>query len=231
MQTQLNKDGVKYLLTPFRWTVLMTLAFFVSAGRLDIFRAWLAFGTHFMGAVAGGVLLWKFAPGLANQRGRIREGTKTWDKAILALFFILILLVIPVTAGLQIGRYRLAQLSGGYAVAGIICYLFFFVPFHWAMLSNAHFEGSSRIQQDRAHQVITTGPYRFVRHPGYVAMIFASVADALIIGSSCALIPGAMAVVVTLVRTYLEDKMLHSELEGYAEYAQQTKYRLIPGVW
>lgn len=231
MKEQLNKDGIKYLRTIFRWPLLMTIAFFVSAGRLDIPRAWGAFGLHFLGAIAGGALLWKFAPGLANQRGRIKEGTKTWDKVILGLYFLLVLLVIPVIAGLDIGRYRLAQLNSGYAVAGIICYLLFVVLFHWAMLSNAHFEGSSRIQKDRGHQVITAGPYKVVRHPGYVAMMLASITDPLIIGSPYALIPGVLAVVVTVIRTHFEDAMLRNELEGYAAYAQKTKFRLIPGVW
>jgi len=231
MKQHLTKDGIKYLFAPFRWTILMAVAFFLSAGRLNISRAWLAFGLHFIGAIVGGLLMWKFAPGLANQRASVRQGTKNWDKAILIIYFLLILLVIPVIAGLDIGRYRWSQLSVNYAIVGVALYLAFFLIFYWAMLSNEHFEGSSRIQKDRAHRVISDGPYGIVRHPGYVAMIFACLADSLIIGSLYSLIPGVLAVIVTIIRTCLEDRMLQDELEGYSEYAKKIKNRLIPGIW
>jgi protein-S-isoprenylcysteine O-methyltransferase Ste14 len=231
MKQRLNKDGVKYLFAPFRWTILMTVAFFLAAGRLDISRAWLAFGIHFLGAIAGGLLMWKYAPGLANQRASVQQGTKGWDKVILAIYFFLILLVIPIIAGLDIGRYHGSELGINFAIIGIAFYLAFFLLFHWAMLKNEHFEGTSRIQKDRAHKVIMNGPYRLVRHPGYVAMIFASLADSFIIGSLYALIPGIFAVIVTVIRTFLEDRMLRNELNGYTEYAQKIKYRLIPGIW
>ena len=231
MKQRLNQDGIKYLLAPLRWTILMGVAFFAAAGRLDISRAWLTFGIHFLGAIAGAILMWTFAPGLANQRASIRQGTKRWDKVILAIYFLLVLLVIPIIAGLDVGRYRWSQLSINFAVIGIIFYLAFFILFYWSMLVNEHFEGSARIQNDRAHKVTTNGPYGLVRHPGYVAMIFAGLSDSFIIGSLYALIPGTVAAIVTIVRTFLEDRMLQNELEGYAEYASKRKYRLIPGLW
>lgn len=209
----------------------MAVAFFLAAGRMDISRAWLAFSIHFSGAIAGAILMWKFAPGLANQRAAAREGTKSWDKAILTSYFLLVLLVIPIIAGLDVGRCRWSQLGASYAAGGIALYTAFFLLFYWAMLVNAHFEGTSRIQADRHHKVVTNGPYSFVRHPGYVAMIFASLADSFIIGSLYALIPSALAIIVTVIRTFLEDTMLQNELKGYSEYAKKVKYRLIPGIW
>jgi hypothetical protein len=80
MTTRLTKDGVKTLLAPFRWTIVSAVAFFLSAGRLDIFRAWLFFGIYFAGAIAGALIMWKLAPELANQRAFVKEGTKPWDK-------------------------------------------------------------------------------------------------------------------------------------------------------
>ena len=231
MKQRLNKDGIKYLSAPFRWTILMAVAFFLSAGRLNISRAWHALGLHLLGAIAGGLLMWKFAPGLANQRASMKQGTKSWDKLILTIYFLLVLLVIPITAGLDTGRYRWSQLSIEFEIFGIAFYFGFFLLFYWAMLINEYFEGSCRIQKDRNHRVIMDGPYNFVRHPGYVAMILASLADSLIIGSLYSLIPATLAVIVTVVRTFLEDRTLHNELEGYARYAQEVKYRLIPGIW
>jgi protein-S-isoprenylcysteine O-methyltransferase Ste14 len=209
----------------------MTISFFLAAGRIDIFKAWLAFGIHFLGAVAGALLMWKFAPGLANQRASVKQGTKTWDKVILAIYFLLVLLLIPITAGLDVGRYRWSQLGINYTMVGMALYFAFFLLFYSAMLTNEHFEGGARIQNDRVHRVIMIGPYGFIRHPGYVAMIFASLADSLIIGSLYALIPSILAVITTVIRTFLEDRMLQNELEGYAGYAKKVKYRLVPGIW
>jgi protein-S-isoprenylcysteine O-methyltransferase Ste14 len=79
--------------------------------------------------------------------------------------------------------------------------------------------------------VITTGPYRYVRHPGYVSGIFGMVAIPLIIGSVYGLIPVGVMILLLIVRTSLEDRTLRNELEGYTEYAQRVKYRLLPGVW
>ena len=231
MNSHLNKDGITYLFAPIRWTAIMAVAFFLAAGRLNLSRAWIAFGLHFSGAIVGGFLMWKFAPGLANQRGSIRQGTKNWDKVILTIYFLLVLLIIPVAAGMDVGRYQWSQLSVNYAIVGVALYMAFFLSFYWAMLTNEHFEGSSRIQNDRAHRVIMHGPYGIVRHPGYVGMIFACFADSLIFGSLYALIPGVFAALVMVIRTFLEDRMLQNELKGYAEYARKVKYRLIPGVW
>jgi protein-S-isoprenylcysteine O-methyltransferase Ste14 len=231
MRQEINKDGIKYLLKPFRWTILMAISFFLAAGRIDINRAWLTFGIHFLGAIGGALLMWRYAPGLANQRAFVGQGTKTWDKVVLAIYFLLILLVIPITAGLDVGRYRWSQLGLTSMLFGIALYLAFFALFYWAMLINEHFETSSRIQNDRTHRVIKSGPYGLVRHPGYVAMIFASLADAFMIGSLYALVPSIIALIVVVIRTFLEDRMLQMELAGYGEYAKIIKYRLIPGLW
>lgn len=231
MRPQLNKDGVRYLLTPFRWTILMAVAFFIAAGRVDISRAWVAFGIHFLGAIGGAALLWRYAPGLANQRASIRQGTKKWDKVVLASYLFLVLAVTPIVAGLDVGRFQHAQMNHICLFLGIVFYLGFFILFHWAMLSNEHFEGSARIQSDRKHTVMTNGPYRLVRHPGYVGMFLLCFADSFIIGSYYSLVPSLLAACVTIIRTFLEDRMLRLELAGYPEYAQRIRYRLIPGLW
>lgn len=209
----------------------MSVTFFMAAGKIDISRAWFAFSLHFVGAIVGAILMLKFAPGLANQRASAREGTKTWDKAILAIYFSLLLVVIPIVAGLDVGRFRWSHLGIYFAIAGVALYMAFFLIFYWAMMVNEHFEGTSRIQNDRGHKVIMDGPYRLVRHPGYIAMILACLADSFIIGSLYSLIPAVFAIIVTVIRTFFEDAMLKNELKGYAEYAKKIKYRLVPGVW
>ena len=99
------------------------------------------------------------------------------------------------------------------------------------MTTNAFFSEGVRIQKERGHVVTTTGPYRYVRHPGYVGSILVHLGTPLLLGSLWALIPSGVLVVLFVMRTYLEDKMLMDELPGYKIYAQQTLARLFPGVW
>jgi protein-S-isoprenylcysteine O-methyltransferase Ste14 len=231
VKQRLNRDGIRIVLAPFWVTIISIVVFILAAGRMDIFKAWLVFGINFVGSIVVAILLWKFAPGLANQRGSVREGTKTWDRVILIIYFSLTFLVAPIIAGLDVGRFKWSQLGVSYAVGGIALYTAFYFLFHWAMLINEHFEGTSRIQDDRGHKVIMNGPYSFVRHPGYIAMMFTNLAYSFTIGSLYSLIPSVSAIIAIVVRTFLEDRMLQNELEGYSEYAKKTKYRLLPGIW
>lgn len=231
MKKRLTKDGAKALLTPFRWTIVMAVSFFLAAGRLDVFRAWLFFGIYFVGAIVGAVIMWKFAPELANQRASIKEGTKTWDKVFLAIYFPVSLLVFPIVAGLDVGRFQWSQLGISCSIVGVVLYVICFVLGYWAMVVNEHFETTVRIQKDRGHKVITSGPYRFVRHPGYLSMILGGLSASLVIGSVYSLIPGGVAILAVVVRTYFEDQTLQEQLRGYAEYTKKTRYRLVPGVW
>jgi len=231
MKKQLNKDGLKALFAPIIWAIVMAVCFFLAAGRLDIFRAWLFFGVYFMGAIVGAVIMWKLAPGLANQRAFIKEGTKTWDKGFLVIYFSVSLFVFPIVAGLDVGRFRWSQLGITYAIGGTVLYIACYVLGSWAMVVNEHFELTVRIQKDRMHRVITGGPYRFVRHPGYLAMIIGGLSASFIIGSLWSLVPCTVAILAIVIRTYLEDRTLQKELDEYPAYVKKTRYRLLPGVW
>jgi protein-S-isoprenylcysteine O-methyltransferase Ste14 len=101
----------------------------------------------------------------------------------------------------------------------------------WALAVNPFFSKVIRIQEDRDQRVVSRGPYRFVRHPGYVGTIVFDLAVPIMLGSLWALIPGALAMLLTVVRTHLEDRTLQEELEGYEEYTRQVPRRLLPGVW
>jgi protein-S-isoprenylcysteine O-methyltransferase Ste14 len=96
---------------------------------------------------------------------------------------------------------------------------------------NRFFSGTVRIQTERGHHVVTDGPYRFVRHPGYAGALLGFVLIPLLLDSVWAFIPAVLLIAITFVRTALEDATLQKELPGYAEYAQTTRYRLIPGIW
>lgn len=228
---KLNKKGIRYLLMPFGWAIITLVAFLLAAGQMDNFRVWLAFGINIFGAFVVALLLWRFAPEVANQRASAGEGTKTWDKVILISYFLLTLIITPIIAGIDVGRFKWSQLGTNYEIGGIALYVTFYLLFYWAMLTNEHFEGTSRIQTDREHKVIMHGPYRFVRHPGYSAMVLHAFAFPFIIGSLFSLIPGVVTIILIFVRTFLEDQMLLTELEGYSEYTKKTKYRLLPRIW
>jgi len=99
------------------------------------------------------------------------------------------------------------------------------------MVVNPHFEPTVRIQKDRDHKVITSGPYKVVRHPGYLAGILFTLSIPLIIGSVFTLIPSGIYCLLMIIRTSLEDKTLHKELDEYSEYAKRVRYRLFPEIW
>lgn len=99
------------------------------------------------------------------------------------------------------------------------------------MFSNKFFSGTVRIQKERGHTVVTTGAYRFVRHPGYLGFIIFSIATPLLLDSLWALIPAGLTATVVIIRTALEDQTLLDELNGYKEYTSQVRYRLLPRVW
>jgi len=99
------------------------------------------------------------------------------------------------------------------------------------MVSNRFFSSVVRIQVDRGHQVVKTGPYRFIRHPAYTGGILAWLATPILLGTLWALLPAALISAGIAIRTALEDRTLRAELSGYQEYSQTTRYRLVPGVW
>ena len=101
----------------------------------------------------------------------------------------------------------------------------------WAIVSNAFFSGYVRIQEERGHQVASGGPYRYVRHPGYLGGILFNLASPFMLGTLWALVPALLTVVVVVIRTNREDKTLQLELDGYDDYSRQVSFRLLPGVW
>jgi len=231
MKKQLTRDGVKTILMHFGWKAVFYICFFLAAGRLDIFRAWLFFGIDIVGVIVVSVIFWKLAPELANQRATIKEGTKAWDKVFLAFYFFVSLVVFPIVAGLDVGRFQWSELHINYAIAGVLLFTLCVALGCWAIVVNKYFETTVRIQTDRGHQVITGGPYRFVRHPGYLSIILGALSASFIIGSMYSLVPGGLGIIAVVIRTYLEDRTLQEELNGYREYASRVRWRVIPGVW
>ena len=99
------------------------------------------------------------------------------------------------------------------------------------MLSNPFFSGTVRIQEECGHTVASTGPYNYVRHPGYSGWNLANLATPVALGSLVGLVPAVLFLLNLIIRTAMEDQTLQDELDGYKAYSEQVRYRLIPWVW
>jgi len=211
---------------------VMMAVFFTSAGRRDLPRAWLFFGAAFIYFVASTLAVYRFNPELLIARLTLRrEGSKTWDEVLMRLANLTGMLLIPAVAGLDVGRYGWSGLDLIYVVPGFALFVLGAVLITWAMIVNRYFESTVRIQEDRYHEVVSTGPYIFVRHPGYLSGILWMSSIPLILGSLYTLLPVMIYSAMMVLRTHLEDRTLRDELPGYSEYADRVKYRLIPWVW
>jgi len=211
--------------------VVMAALLFWSAGTLQ----W-AHGLWFMAAflvltLVTMAVLWRVNPEIFFARRRVTgQDTKGWDRVLISLLFASFLAIL-VVAGLDDGRFRWASAPGWVVAVGYGLVLVGYVGTGWAQAVNRHFEPSVRIQSDRDHHVITTGPYAYVRHPGYIFGIILAIGVALALGSMWALVPVIVFVAVLVIRTDLEDATLQRELPGYAAFAARVRYKWIPGLW
>jgi len=200
----------------------------ISSGRLDWWMAWIYLGLMLAHI---GITMIIIDPDLIEERTKIKSGTKKWDRII--VFFV-------VWVG-PLGAWIVAGLDKRYAwtppvelslqILGMSLLVLGHVLGEWALAKNRFFSALVRIQKDRGHKVITDGPYHYIRHPGYVGAILHGLGTPFVLGSHWSFIPIGFMVMVIALRTALEDKTLHNELEGYAEYASRTLYRLFPGIW
>lgn len=218
---------------PFLISLAVTLVFvtivLVSAGRILVWQAWVYAGISLALNIAQRMIL-RANPQLANERGKPRSDSRSWDKALLGAGLLLTLAML-VTAGLEFRYTGRPNLSTAWFAVGVLLNAAGAFLFLWALRENSFFSAVVRIHTDRGHTVCTTGPYRIVRHPGNLGMIIGTLGFPLLFQSTWSFVPAGLSVIALLVRTHLEDALLKTELEGYREYCAQTKYRLIPGLW
>ncbi len=216
-------------------TVALTLLFgwgmFALAGRWDWFGGWSYLAVLTVGGTVNEWLMARMNPELFRMRGRTGPGTKGWDKLCLALFALAILGIFAVAA-LDAGRYGWAPAPAWTWPIGLMMAIAGQAVLSWAMLNNRFFEKTVRIQSERGHRVIDTGPYAHIRHPGYTGVILGILLSApLLMGSLWTWVPAVLASLVLVIRTALEDRTLRAELDGYEAYAARVRYRLFPGIW
>lgn len=209
---------------------LIPLILFLPAGRLDWYEGWL-FLLGFLSAV-GALAIWGYRtrPELMRERTQAGENVKPWDRLILGIYTLL-LIVMLVVAGLDSGRFGWSDPPLFLRIMAWIGLLLGFSLVWWTMVVNPFLSEQVRIQNNRGHQVVSGGPYKFVRHPMYDGVILAILCVPIILGSYWALIPASLIIFLFILRTALEDRTLQEELPGYRDYAEDVRYRLIPYIW
>ena len=211
-------------------TVFFLIILFISAGRINYWQGWL-YATMSIICVFLNSLVTGKNQELAEERAAVRADTKAWDKKILGLSA-LVLIITYIVAGLDSGRFHWTpEFHWIMNTVGMVLIVCGEVIFLVAQRQNKFFSSVMRIQTDRGHTVCDTGIYRFIRHPAYFGMIVTAIGIPLTLGSLWGFIPSAMAIVLTLIRTSLEDKTLMNELPGYREYSHKIRYRLFPFIW
>ena len=212
--------------------VLPAAILFGSSGRLDWEFGWFYVGLTAVFTVGSRIIMAYKTPDLIAERGGslLKENIKPWDKIIMPLTLIgpTIMLIV---AGLDARFTWSPKFPLPIHVTGIILATAGYFLSSWAMVVNRFFSASVRIQTERGHTVISSGPYQYIRHPGYAGGVLSSVAVPLLLGSFWALVPAILVIILMVVRTGLEDTTLLEELEGYRKYATSVRHRLIPGVW
>lgn len=225
-----KKTFLKVILQGILSLMAMLALMLLAAGRWDYWQGWLLGGTTF-GLMIIGLILFRNRLELIQERIRPGPGTKWWDKIFYVLYLPMNFAVFLV-GSLNSGRYHWSGKMPIY-VYGIGYFILLLSHFftRWCMLVNKFFSSTVRIQMDRSQEVVSSGPYQYIRHPGYLGGIFLILSFAFVLGSLWALIPSSFAVLLLLLRTYLEDITLQKELTGYADYAKKVRFRLLPGIW
>jgi len=210
---------------------IFALALFLPAGTLAWPAGWLFLGLFFGFYLAITAWLIRHNPGLLQERLRLRTSDQQgWDKV---LFPALLLCSLAWLSFLAFDTMRLhwSPVPLWLQVGGAIILLGAFALLFLTFRENTYLSPVVRIQNERGHSVVTTGPYRYVRHPMYAAIVAFVVGTSLLLGSWSGVLVGALFVVMLARRAILEERTLRAKLSGYSAYMAQVKYRLIPYIW
>ena len=213
--------------------LLIPLILLICGGDLGWWQAWLYSLLIVAAGIGGRMWAEQRHPGLMAERQNIEniQNAKTWDKVLAPLMAVSIGYPMVCVAGLDHRFIWSSEFPLWLIVAGFIVISLGYAFAAWALAENRFFSSVVRIQTDRGHVVCDSGPYRFVRHPGYAGNILALFGIVLALSSVWTLIPAAVALIIAVIRTELEDRTLQDELPGYRDYARRVRYRLIPWIY
>ncbi len=225
-----EKLGLSTVLKSFLILLVFVLITFITAGRLDYWQGWVFNGLNILFILLTYVVLID-RKDLIKERLKPGQGMKRWDRTYYAvttpLFFVMLIVSI-----LDATRFTWGPtVPFAVILLGILLYCVGQIIVLWAKRTNRFFSSVVRIQSDRKQEVCSTGPYRFVRHPGYLGGLIFSLGTPLMLGSYWGLVPMLLTIFLMFWRTSLEDATLKNELTGYKEYSNTVRYRIIPYLW
>lgn len=212
--------------------VVFPLLPMIISKRWDWWQAWVMAVLFMLSFIISRAIAARKSPGILKERAdyATQSNTQAWDKwlsPIMAFGSVFILLA----AGLDDRFNWSPDLSLGVELFGLALILIGYVFGSWAFIENAFFSGTVRLQPERGQTVISSGPYSWVRHPGYLGSLIASLGMPLLLDSLWAFIPVVIFGYFFVLRTHLEDLFLQENLDGYNKFAEKTRYRLFPGIW
>jgi len=233
-----NQKAVQTV-SPRQWVGLVgvylsiPLVLLVCGGDFGWWQAWVYSLLIVAAGVGGRILGERRHPGLTAERQNTEkmQSAKAWDKVLAPLMAVSLSFPLVIVAGLD-HRFGWSPVFPLWLIVlGFILISLGYAFGVWALVENRFFSTTVRIQTDRGHVVCDSGPYRIVRHPGYAGNILPLLGIVLALSSLWTIIPAAVALVIAVIRTALEDQTLQEELPGYQEYARRVRYRLIPGIY
>ena len=239
MSAKIVSEEAAQIATPRQWIrlvvayLLIPLILLICGGDLGWWQAWLYFFLILAAGIGGRMWAEQRHPGLLAERQNIEniQNAKAWDKVLAPLMAVSIGYPVVFVAGLDHRYNWSSEFPLWLILIGFILISLGYAFAAWALAENRFFSSVVRIQTDRGHLVCDSGPYRFVRHPGYAGNILALFGIVLALGSVWTLIPAAVASIITVIRTALEDLTLQEELPGYRDYARRVRYRLISWIY
>jgi protein-S-isoprenylcysteine O-methyltransferase Ste14 len=210
--------------------LLMAALLFIPAGTFSWPMAWVYLAVYLTGVVINAIFLWRRNPELIAERAEKRPDTKKWDSRVTALATPLFFAMF-IVCGLDRRFGWTTPLPLVVQLTALMLFLLGSALASWALVSNAYFAATVRIQKERGHRVVSSGPYRYIRHPGYSGWGLGFLVMPPLLGSLWGFIPAILNTIPFIVRKALEDRTLQDELEGYGDYARRVRYRLVPGIW
>jgi len=239
MASQTSDQQSVQTTSPSQWIrlilfyLLIPLMLLVCGGDFGWWQAW-GYSLLIVAAGPGGrILAERRHPGLLAERQNMEnvQSAKAWDKVLAPLMALSVSFPLVIVAGLD-HRFGWSPVFPLWLIVlGFLLISLGYAFATWALIENRFFSSVVRIQVDRGHVVCDSGPYRIVRHPGYAGNILALLGIVLALSSMWTLIPATVALIITVIRTVLEDRTLQEELPGYQDYTQRVRYRLIPWVY
>ena len=212
--------------------VVFGATLFVSAGTIAWPAGWTFLVLFFSFVIALSTWLLRFDPGLLEERmtGIGKSDQKTWDKMLLAIMAVAFFSWFAVM-GLDVVRFRWSDMPARLQFLGGVLLLASFYVFFVTFRENTYLSPAVRVQTERSHRVVSTGPYRYVRHPMYAGFVLFAIATALLLGSWYGLLGAILLSGMVAERAVLEERVLRGELKGYDAYMGRVKYRLVPYLW